>query len=53
MLHHTHSQTGGDVHEREQRSVRVSECEHESPRFVSDIDIPPDLETVQRFEDAA
>jgi hypothetical protein len=31
----------------------VGEREHESPRFVSNIDIPPDLETVQRFEDAA
>jgi len=43
-------QTGNDVHQREQGSVCVGEREHESPRFVSNIDIPPDLETVQRFE---
>src|SRR5439155_26006345 len=45
-------QTGGDVHEREQRSMRVREREHEQPHFVSDIDIPADLEAMQRFKRA-
>jgi hypothetical protein len=33
--------------------MRVREREHESAGFVSNIDIPPDLETVQRFENGA
>jgi hypothetical protein len=31
----------------------VGEREHESPRFAPNIDIPSDLETVQRFESGA
>mgnify|MGYP003694523493 CR=1 FL=1 len=52
-LHTSRGQTGGDVDQREQRSVRVREREHQSPRLVADIEIPADLEAVQCFERAA
>ncbi len=52
-FHASRRQTRGDVQEREQRSVRVREREHEPPHFVSNIDIPADLEAMQRFKRAA
>src|SRR5215471_4389317 len=52
-FHASRRQTGGDVHEREQRSMRVREREHEPPHFVSNIDEPADLEAMQRFKAAS
>jgi len=52
-FHASRRQTRDDVHERKQRSMRVREREHKSPHFVSNIDIPADLEAMQRFEGAA
>jgi len=52
-FHASRRQTGGDVYEREQRSMRVREREHEPPHFVSNIDIPADLEAMQRFKAAS
>ena len=52
-FHVSRRQTGRDVQKRKQRSVRMREREHEPPHFVSNIDIPADLEAMQRFKAAA
>ncbi len=46
-------QPRGDVHEREQRSVRVTERQHQSPHLIIDIQIPAELEAMQRLEQQA
>ena len=40
----------GDVHQRQQRAVRVRQRQHQPARRVAHVEVPADLEAVQRLQ---